>query len=320
MEIVRNSRAAKVILPSASADEVVSVEFENPFYYSKFNFGTADPTPEDVAGGLMYVESDTGYTYKAGSDGTPERFEINKFNPEAVSMEVPYEYVTYCGKFNVKWTYRVDGVAYVESQQPDVVQPLFTPEELQEFDADFESVDVLAIRRLERIVRAIIERHTGQSFELSYGVQIARSHNGSTLVLPKRAVALDGLSGHIGGVYSTLESDGWIVRARTPFEYTTKMYSNPINSESLRPAFREGTYPLKGEWGYTSVPDQITLAAMLLAQDYGCRESAWRDKYVETIKNVDWGLSFNSQSFVGTGNVKVDQILQAYILNKMVVI
>ena len=319
MEISRSHRDAKVSLPFASSDELVSVEFENLRHSSKYVFGTVDPTPEDVAGDVMYVNKDTGVIYISDSDKEPVEMRA-RFYPETVSIDVPLEFINYCGKFNVKWTYEVDGVEHVENQQHDVIQPLFTPDELRAFDGDFANSSDNDIKRLERIVRGIIETVTGQSFELSYGVETVRSHNGGTLVPPKRVVSLDGYSGYVAGVKSAVESDGWIIRAYSPMEYTTKMYANPIRDTYLTNAFKEGTYRIRGEWGYRSVPERISLAAMLLAQEYGCRESAWRDKYVEQMKNVDWTVTFNPGAFAGTGNIKVDQILTSYTLNKLVVI
>lgn len=319
MEITRNSRTAKVSLPNALAPEIISIRFENVRDSVLYIFGEDAPTETHVMDGSVYVNSDTGMSYIADSEGQPVS-NGNKFNPLTVSVSIPYDFVTYCGKFDIKWTYLVNGREYTEVQQHTVIQPLFTAQELRDFDPDFKNANDGAILRLERVVRAVIERITGQKFELTYGVESARSHNGGTLVMPKRAVVLDGYSGYVAGVKASVESDGWIVRAFAPFEYTTKMYANPIHDTYLKSAFREGIYRLRGEWGYRSVPEQIVLAALLLAQEYGCRESSWRDKYVETIKNVDWGVTFDSRAFAGTGNVKVDQILQSYTLNKMVVI
>lgn len=319
MEITRNSRTVQVSLPYADTSELISVRFENASSLTHYNFGEDAPTDADVFAGAGYINSDTEVTYVADDLGHPESIG-NKFTPDLVAVSVPYDFVTYCGKFDVKWTYTVAGKEYTETQQHDVVQPLFTPAELKAFDDDFNTISENAINRLERTIRAIIERTTGQTFELTYGTQVARSHNGGTLVLPKRAVALDGYKGLVAGVPSSLESDGWIVRAQQPWTMVSHMSTNPIYEPYAVSSFREGTYKLSGEWGYRSVPDQIVLAAMILAQDYGCKESVWRDRYIESMKASDWGVIFHDKAFVGTGNVKVDQILQSYTLNKMVVI
>lgn len=286
MEIIRNDRESKVKFPFASTDEITSVVFER--------------------GGIDVVTAELSDITQT-SEGIPE-------------IEVPYSFLRYCGKFDVRVDFEVDSKSYTEVQQHTVIQPLFTTQELREFDSDFVNSSDAAIRRLERAVRAIIERITGQKFELSHGVETARSYNGQTLVMPKRIVTLEGSKGFILGVNSSVESDGWVVRALNPMYYSVDPYVNPIHDPYSSYSFREGSYRISGEWGYRSVPEQINLAALTLAQEYGCRESAWRAKYVETIKNVDWGVTYHENAFVGTGNVNVDKILESYILNKMVVL
>ena len=140
------------------------------------------------------------------------------------------------------------------------------------------------------------------------------------MALPKRAVWLEGVRGTIAGSRARVESDGWIVRALQPLSSVSYIGANPIYDVWERPAFELGSVPLTGEWGYYTVPEQIALAAMTLAQDYGCRESVWRDRYITNMKNANWSFEFNDKSFTGTGNVKVDLILQSYTLNSMVII
>ena len=319
MEITRNDRSSKVSFPFASPEELVSLKFERGGAEVNYNFGTTLPEASDIPEGGRYVNSDTGFVYKANEQGEPVSVG-GHFNPLTNSIVVPYEFVKYCGRFNTVVEYRAFGSIHSNTQQNDVVQPLFNPEELKDFDPDFESVKDADIRRLERMVRAVIERITGQSFELTYGTEIAKSHNGSTLALPKRAVWLEGVRGTIAGSRARVESDGWIVRALQPLSSVSYIGANPIYDVWERPAFELGSVPLTGEWGYYTVPEQIALAAMTLAQDYGCRESVWRDRYITNMKNANWSFEFNDKSFTGTGNVKVDLILQSYTLNSMVII
>ena len=41
---------------------------------------------------------------------------------------------------------------------------------------------------------------------------------------------------------------------------------------------------------------------------------------IKNIQSFDWNFEYNSDTFSGTGNAYVDQILDAYVLTQMVVI
>lgn len=334
MEIVRNSRDAKVLSPAVKdVSEIKRLRIRNGSWglEAVYDFGDGAPEASNVEERSLkverrYVDRQTGDLYAFNYPDTEWVLDVESwFDTDMLAAPVDPYFTRYCGKFEVSWTYVVPGSMggdHVDSQQHVVYEPLFTPDELKVFDEDFERKNVsdAAINRLERIVRAVIERSTGQKFELSYGTVTARSYNGASLVVPKRVVSLEGSSGMINGVSCTVESDGWLIMARKPHRNIHILDANPIYDVYTTTGFKEEHYTLRGEWGYTSIPEQIKLAAMLLAQDYGCRESVWRDRYIEMMKNVDWSIQYHSGAFQGTGNIKVDQILQSYILNKMVVV
>lgn len=310
MEITRNDRSAKIALAGVVAAELRSVTFENSKREERITFSPSDPSDEVGSEGDKHINSDTEALHvKSENVWLPKSSAFNNLTSE---VSIPHHFVTYAGKFTARWEYETDGELYSDIQEHTVVQPLFTAKDIKSFDPDFESLSDHDLIRLERVVRAIIERVTGQKFELTYGIHMARSYNGSSLMLPKRAVSLDDYSGSVAGVRSRVESDGWILRALNPQSTVTQFSANPIYDVYTHGGWKSDRYFLKGEWGYRSVPEQIQLAAMLLAQDYGCDQSVWRDRYIDMMKNVDWSITFHDKAFEGTGNVKVDQILQSY--------
>lgn len=250
------------------------------------------------------------------SDGT---FEVANDNPEADTFTIPNSIVRYSGKFTVMWDYTDDDGPQAQVEVHEIYDPMFTKEELQAFDSDFNNLSDNEIGRLERIVSAVIESITGQKFHLRKGRVIAKAYGGKALMMPERIVSLD--DRYIGHSRVEVRSDGWVVRAVQPTnEGTTYLNTSPIYDPYTYPSFREEEYSLTGEFGYASVPETIKLAAMILAQDYGCHESAWRDRYIETMKNANWGVTYNEGAFAGTGNVKVDRILESYTINRMVLV
>lgn len=87
------------------------------------------------------------------------------------------------------------------------------------------------------------------------------------------------------------------------------------------PAFRQTwNYKIEGQFGFDSVPSEISECAIMLINDYLCSDSTWRRKYITDIKTSDWNISFGSGSTKGTGNAVVDTILDGFARHSMLVI
>jgi len=83
---------------------------------------------------------------------------------------------------------------------------------------------------------------------------------------------------------------------------------------------KDSVYRVAGRYGWDQVPDEVELAAIELMKDYFSKDKVWRDKYMKSISTFDWKFEYNSETYRGTGNVYVDQILLPYVINQMVVI
>ena len=239
---------------------------------------------------------------------------------------VPYDITRFDGPFNVVWSYSVSGKAYTKSDTHYVITPYFTKEELVLWDSDFAMLDDPAVLRLENNVRGIIQTVTGQKFGLEYDTVSFKGSGSAMVSLPKRLVQTDGLNDPSGVLLDSavwIGNDGWTLNTKNYPTWVDQLATtNPIqNPFEARGRFDAETYySLTGYWGYESVPSDISLAAKILAEDYGCDESAWRDRYIGNIRAADWRFEFNTKTFQRTGNVKVDQLLSKYILNWMVVL
>jgi hypothetical protein len=195
-----------------------------------------------------------------------------------------------------------------------------------DWDPDFGVLTDAQVSRLEKNVRGIIEQVTGQRFNYEYDVLEFKGSGGAVVSLPKRLVSASGLYDPSGGLaltYVRAGNDGWTLTARRETTWIDSMSStNPIrNPFKTWGKFNEGTmYRIAGYFGYESIPEDVALCARLLAEDYGCDESVWRDRYIANIRAADWRFEFGAGAFRGTGNVKVDQILQKYTLNRMAIL
>lgn len=242
------------------------------------------------------------------------------------SVKIPYEITRYDGKFSIEWTYEVEGKEYTSIDTHEVYTPYFTKDELKAWDADFALLGDSSLDRLEVIIRSIIEAATGQNFGLEYGKVSFRGNGAQVIGLPKRLVKAERLgdaSGELLEHWIRSDGDGWVLRVNTQVSWVDAMTTtNPIaNPFAQRGKFNQDrNYTLEGVFGYTNIPADITLAARILAEDYGCDESLWRDRYVDNIRASDWRIEFHGKAFQGTGNVKVDQLLQKYTLSRMAIL
>lgn len=245
---------------------------------------------------------------------------------EGSSALVPYEITRYDGKFDVEWTYYVDGASYTRSDTHEVVTPMFTKQELIDWDSDFNLLDDPAISRLEKIIRTVVHEITGQKFYFEYGTVTLQGTGANSIPLPKRLIRADALNDYTGDLLDQIVQathDGWMIRTLAVSSWVDNFYvANPIQNpyKDQSKFSTDVTYTLTGLFGYQSVPGDIALASKILAEDYGCDESLWRDRYIDNIRAADWRFQFDKRAFVGTGNVKADQILQKYTLNRMVIL
>lgn len=79
-------------------------------------------------------------------------------------------------------------------------------------------------------------------------------------------------------------------------------------------------YEVFGTFGWEEIPEEIIFATRLLVQDWFCKDTSWRVKYVSDMKSSDWSMKFDPKKFGGSGNAIVDQILTDYNPNQLVVI
>lgn len=237
---------------------------------------------------------------------------------------VPYPITRVDGKFRLEWTYTVDGASYTKVEYHDVVTPVFREADLVAWDSDFSRLGTPAIFRLEAIIRRVIQEVTGQKFNYEYDRIEVTANNRGVISMPKRLVEATGLNDVSASLVDSIvlrKNDGWTITA-TRGESWIDHFEGPIRlpGQTFGHFVMGVNYVISGYWGYPSLPEDIAIAARILAEDYGCDESLWRDRYIANIRAADWRFEFNKKAFVSTGNVKADQILEKYTLNRMVVV
>jgi hypothetical protein len=92
-----------------------------------------------------------------------------------------------------------------------------------------------------------------------------------------------------------------------------------INDLGFSGAFKKDyRYSVQGRFGWSSVPDNVEEACIILIKQFFDQDRAWKDKYVKNISTFDWKFEFMEDAHRGTGNLYADQLLSPYVLNGMV--
>lgn len=235
------------------------------------------------------------------------------------TASLPYSITSMDGPFQIEWTYSVEGLPYTRVETHRVVTPLFKADDLA-YDTALNSLSADQVVRLESLVRKVIESYTGQTFGYRKGYVLALGRGDNYLALPERAISLDdtGFNSVAGGFIVRPKSNGSLVdpNIKVPAQEEAYYYGYPQNGTFSSNA----TFKIYGEFGWTTVPQDVKEAALILAEDFSCDESMWRDRYIKSIRAADWRFDFNDGAFAGTGSLAADQLLAKYVRVRAVVI
>ena len=258
-------------------------------------------------------------------------------------VTLPWTLVRQDRDFHIEWgfdyveggvTQRINEKTFVEVVTP--LLPLVEVARIAGYDTTTTQGNLDTLD-LERRIRYGVQTYTGQNFGKFAGLMQVSGNGSNKLNLPApllnfTGVAFDGVLRINHGM--TLINNGWALSSgniyidnikQAPPEWMLDQFS--ANGKIYAPMlyghsrFVDGTeYRIEGVWGYDDVPGDVRQAARLLAQDYSCDESLWRERYIDSVRAGDWRFEFNAQAFTGTGNVQVDQILAGYRRATMVVV
>ena len=259
------------------------------------------------------------------------------------SVVIPFSLVQEDSELEVRWTfdYVENSIAqtFHDSTYVSVVTPYLPIREIAlmlEDEDDFSEDD---IRELERATRHVINAFTGQNFGHSTQTLAVRGNGKSSLELPARCIRLNSVNGvdgsdqfyqvrgegwYLGGpVVGTpplrADFDGWHEHSSS-YPPQTIWDSGPVISSPYQGAeisfIKNATYYLDGEWGWKRVPRKVQEAARLLINDYASGDTVYRDRYLTSMTAADWRIQFHSGAFRQTGNVRADQLLNDFVLQR----
>jgi hypothetical protein len=246
-------------------------------------------------------------------------------------------------KFKIVWSYTVSGSAGSHTTYTDVVTPYANLAEVIEdlnigtdvSDPNYKTYHELQMA--EKYARKLIESFTAQFFYLYDDTQILYGHGSDILPLPFRiyeihevyendVLLVDNINNISNWVYDPIISEsnfGIRVNRQDLMDnvtYTANGLIPPsINDRGFSGAFKKDfRYSVAGRFGWSSVPDNVEEACIILIQQFFDKDTAWRNKYVKSISTFDWKFDYMEDAHRGTGNLYADQLLTPYVINGMV--
>ncbi|AXG66150.1 head-to-tail connector complex protein [Streptomyces phage Annadreamy] len=257
--------------------------------------------------------------------------------PGGYRVVLPFSLVDHDKTLNIKWKfdYTQDSQTktYEYSTVVDVVTPYVTLDEIKEAIPEAETLSDVELKRLERRIRGVIERYTGQYFGRYIGTRTIIGAGDGELKLDSRLVRLSNISGanilyESDGVAATgfysVRGDGWYVGVSNPTPDGDYVFENVIrdpDSMWARPGFKDNmVYDVTGTWGWDDVPAEVKEAALILCEDEICPQAEYRDRYLKSISGDGWRYEFTPNAYYGTGSVIADQLLEKFRNFSMTVI
>lgn len=200
------------------------------------------------------------------------------------------------GQFSVKENIEVVTPLFTHIDLGDAYEPEKTPE-------------------LERLVRAVVEAKTGQSF--------GKKSEAYPVSTGQRIINFDAPLIRFTGVSDRYLTDTTTLSPpKIPFEVMEDRFSVAVDWDSydvktdsfwLASNRRPRYMFLYGEFGYDRVPEDVKQAALLIAGMWTDDQSVWRDRYIRTIRSSDWSVQYSGMSYRSTGSVTADMLLESYV-------
>jgi len=224
------------------------------------------------------------------------------------------------------WSFSINSEVATKVDTVQVVTPYVSIGDIKALNADATYEE---IKYAEAFARLNIDAYTGQNFGKRVSQVNMHGNDQNVLVLPHRIIRID----------EVLVDDTLVWAADPPYnefgknlDITDTNYGIHATVSEFSATFDEGYYSLGNTWrknrkytvnglyGWETPPEEVSYAGKLLVDDYFCKETAWKKRFVEQINASDWRVVFNQKQFQGTGNFYADKILDRYRSIGMVLI
>lgn len=258
---------------------------------------------------------------------------------------IPVNYCRRNRKFKIEWNYQISGTSSSHTYYTDVVTPYANMTDIWEdlnFGTDSSDPNYKTyheVQMAEKYARKLIEAYTAQFFYLYDETQVVYGYGSDILPLPFRVhelhelyendvLLVDNIDNVNNWLYDPIVSESRFgIRVdRTQVLDNTVYTANglvppSVNDIGYHGAFKKDfRYTVKGRFGWSSVPDNVEEACIILIKQFFEKDTAWRNKYVKNISAFDWQFEYMEDAHRGTGNLYADQLLLPYVLNGIMAI
>lgn len=240
----------------------------------------------------------------------------------------------------VRWSYRVGGNLTTQTDFYQVETVYASTSEIIDFlgygsePSEINYHNVTEIVSAEKIARTIVDGYTGQKFSQRYGYQEVFAKGSDACQLTEKMISIDKvwendqllIDNTLSPVYNNfgfpleitptgfairITNTGWDVRYDNQVDPTILYYGR----------FRDNArYRFQGTIGYKYIPEDIKIATMLLVNDILSNDYNWRNKYLQKVDLSEISFEMAKGAFNGTGNIAVDNILDQYRHQNIVII
>ena len=248
-------------------------------------------------------------------------------------------------KFKIEWQYEVDGNEGSHTYFTNVVTPYANISDIIDdlnFGTDVSEPNYKTYHELqmaEKYARKLIEIYTNQVFYLYDDTQIVYGSGSDILPMPFKmyeihelyendVLLVDNINNINNWIHTPIISEsGFGIRVNRQqvsdgMVYTANGLVPPtVNDYGYSGAFKnDSRYSVQGRFGWSSVPDNVEEACIILIKQFFDQDRAWKDKYVKNISTFDWKFEFMEDAHRGTGNLYADRLLLPYVINGIMVI
>jgi hypothetical protein len=243
-------------------------------------------------------------------------------NGQGTTRENPgiYSYVltptnnSVLGKYKAVWSYTVSAAPYSKTMYYDVAVPYTTALEFVNEFPELTSKTDSEIYRKEKLARSIIDTFCNQKFTFEEATlkKVYCDRDADYLSLPDRCYTLTSiLLNNTDDLTSEVELyDEFTVK---PKVMATHLYDRTRDFWAYHYFVRDMVYYVTGNWGWVSVPDDISQATRLLMRDYFEDNTLLRQHGIYQTRMGDLEFRQNRDFWASTGNYDVDILISNYI-------
>jgi hypothetical protein len=291
---INTSKTLTLTLPSDPTSNLVSVSL-----YHEFGDLVSGPTTATRTG--------TGvYTITYGQ------------NPSGIYI------LNSAGKHRADFTYTVSGTSYSQSQYINVFTPYITSAEFFDNHPELEANFANNFENFAKKAKNIIEAFCGQSFNFYPNKTITMNGNGySSLRLPYQISTMTSVIQDPGTdgeyiLYSNTVSNIEKVRDNYSFggAYSIKFKKSSLpESIFILGSFnKDSVYEIKGDYGWSYVPENIKQASDILIADMMNNDSEYRNHGLTRVEMDALTIYMKDNFYETTGNIEADVLLMDYML------